>query len=217
MGRDENILANLKTGSIAEGISGIGATIVCIIGLYRIFPGIMLPIASILIGTAMLFKGGAVLSKIESIIDEDPEKSRFHTAEIGIGTTSESFGGITGIILGILSLLGITPMTLLASASIIFGVSIMVASGLDFRLNSISAMNPVHSPLAKKLCEEAVAASADMEILAGMGAVVLGILALLGFNPQTLILISMLSIGTVLFMNSLALWTRIFNVFRYRS
>jgi hypothetical protein len=117
------------------------------------------------------------------------------------------------IVLGILALLNIAPVTLLAVAAIVFGGTLLVGSTVPTRLNAISVQSNAHET-ARMLAREAVYATAAAQALVGAGAVVLGILALLGFVPWTLVLVATLAVGGAAFLTGSALLGRMMVLFR---
>ncbi|MEW5894198.1 MAG: hypothetical protein AB1650_00325 [Candidatus Omnitrophota bacterium] len=216
MSEQERALIAVGSGSIIESIIGMGAVILSILGLLDIYPVIMLSISTILIGAALLIKGSSVASKMESVVAGEPEMSKKALSQLNTGITSETIAGITGIALGILAMAGMSPQMMIGSAAIVYGAGLIFGSGIDFRLNALNLMNPVHSPQIKRVAEQAVTASADAEIFIGIAAVALGIMSVINIAPLVLQLISMLAIGSILFLTGLSLWSRVFNVFRYR-
>ena len=57
-------------GSIAEGLSGIAAVALAIIGLAHVFPLLMASIATIALGAALAFEGGAISARYAALIEE---------------------------------------------------------------------------------------------------------------------------------------------------
>ena len=216
MSEQERALIAVGSGSIIESIIGMGAVILTILGLLNIYPVIMLSISTILIGAALLIKGSSVASKMDSVIADEPEMSKKAISQLNTGVTAETIAGIAGIALGILAMAGMSPQMMLGAAAIVYGAGIIFGSGMDLRLNALNLMNPVHSPRIKRVAEGAVTASADAEIFVGIAAVALGIMSIINIAPLILQLIAMLVVGSILFLTGLSLWSRVFNVFRYR-
>jgi hypothetical protein len=55
---DKHIVESVGSGSAAEIIGGVAAIVLTILGLAHVAPGLMLPIATIAIGVALVFEGG---------------------------------------------------------------------------------------------------------------------------------------------------------------
>jgi hypothetical protein len=187
----------IVAGSMAEGIAGIGAIVLAILGLSHILPEIMLPIAAIAVGAAFLFEGGAATARFSSLLSAalSEERKDKNVREFGIGITTEFFTGVVGIVLGVLAILGVYPLILVPAAAIVFGSGLMLGSVMTARLNSLWVEATEKREIVREVTREALAASAGVQTLIGLGAVTLGILSIVGLNPLVLSLIAMLSIG----------------------
>lgn len=200
----------IATGSLAEGIVGAGAVVLSILGLLGIFPALMLYIATIAVGVALLFEGGAVTSRMKSLSDHNLI-SRSEASDIGTGMTAEFLAGLAGTVLGILALLGIAPVTLVSIAAIVYGAALVFGSGTTARVNALSFGGENAQQVAAR---ESVTSASGVQMLVGIGAGVLGILALLGNIPITLTLIAMLSIGGADLLSGGAIGSRMLSIFR---
>lgn len=200
----------LLAGTAAEGIAGIGAIVLAIIGLANRWPEYMLPIATIAVGAALLFEGGAITARFTNLLTM--ARGQVDTREFGIGMTTEFLGGIVGVILGILALVGIAPLTLVPVAAIIFGASLLLGSVAAANLNAVWASATEEREVVREVTREAVIASSGVQILIGLGAIALGILALLGFNPMVLSLVAMLSLGLSDLLSGTAIMSRIMGI-----
>lgn len=184
-------------GSVIEAAAGIGAVVLAILGLSGIIPDTLAAIGMIAAGGAFISQGGAVAtqySKAMSLSTDD----RIDAAELGGGLTAEILGGIAGATLGILALIGIQDQTLLAVAAIVFGSSLLLGSGMMARLNAISREPMAEHETADFIAREAVMATGGAQVLAGIGAGALGVLALVGIQPMTLILVALLTVGAAI-------------------
>lgn len=191
----------LAGGSAIEAIGGIAAIVLAIIGLTGLLPGDMAAIAAIVLGASLLLQGGAVMSGL-----------RHFGASAGLGgaMSAESMGGIAAIVLGVLALLGTSPAILLAAAAIALGAGLLLGAGaMPFAGGTTTSTTGT----LEEACSHAVmratsSAFASGQAFIGIGAVVLGILAVVGIAPVTLELVAFLGLGAgVLFAGS-ALGTR---------
>jgi hypothetical protein len=91
------------------------------------------------------------------------------------GPNAEWLGAVSGIILGILALMNVTPMTLLSVAVLIFGVTFLLSA-------STSA-------------ERSRSSQTDGFLLLGLSVSVMGLLAVIGISPATLVLVGLLVLG----------------------
>src|SRR5499427_6197993 len=115
-------------GGLADAIGGIATIVLAIIALAGVHPEVILPIAVIVFGAALLVQGGTMLSEYASIIF--PAGSTYPSSEqFGMGSLSTLFlVGVSGIVLGILALLGINFTILSAIAVIAFGSALLLSS-----------------------------------------------------------------------------------------
>lgn len=201
----------VATGTLAEGIAGAGAMVLAILGLVGILPLLMLYIATIAVGAALLFEGGAVSSRIRSLVGS--EAKTIEMAEIGSGMTAEFLAGAAGVALGILALLGVSPITLVSIAVIVFGGAMILGSSATARINSLS-VSRFESSTARAAAQEAIVAASGVQILVGIGSVVLGILAILGIMQVTLLLIAVLILGFADIVSGGAIGGRVLSIFR---
>jgi len=199
--QEEQAVEFLAGGSLAEVIGGAGAVVLAILGLAGILPEALTAISVIALGAALLFKGAAIAAKA-SELRHDLVASRVEEVELEGGMTAETLSGIAGIALGILSLLGVVPMVLMPVSLLAFGGGLLFASAANAELNEL-AIHGDASDRERKLIRASVKTASGSEVLVGLGAVVLGILALVGLAPLTLTLVGVLSLGgAVLFAGS---------------
>jgi hypothetical protein len=192
-------------GSISEGIVGAGAVALAILGLIGIYPSLLLEIAVIVIGAAFLIEGMTVAARFSRLLTDTG--SFRNNLDITGGMNAEFFGGITGVTLGILALLGVAPAILLSVSAIVFGATLIASGSLSTRVSDYFG---TEDPKMSRIAQEASKSSGSAEILAGLGAITLGVLALLGTLPLTLNLVSMLVIGSVILLSGSAIGSKIF-------
>jgi hypothetical protein len=195
-------------GGLADAIGGIATIVLAILALAGVHPEIIVPIAVIVFGAALLIQGGTMLSEYASIIF--PAGSTGASPEqFGVGSLSSLFlVGVAGIVLGILALLGITPAILTAIAVIAFGSALMLTSNLVrhlYMMQSSASWSGAPRAGAEVLAGEMASGSAGVQMLAGLAAIVLGILALLGINPTILTLAALIVLGATVILTGSAL------------
>lgn len=198
----------VAAGSVSEMIAGIAAIVLAIIGLAGMIPGMLLAIATIVLGVSLLLSGGSIAARYRTIESEVAE-SELETMEIGTGVTTEFAGGLAGIVLGILALIGLVPMVLIPCAIIVFGATFVLSSGLTNRLSALENYVPGGTSMSRRLSREAVEASSGVQVLVGLGGITLGILALIGFAPMVLSLVAILALAVGGSLSSVALTTRL--------
>lgn len=196
-------------GSSAEAVGGAAAIVLGILGLAEVYPLYMLPIGVIVLGVAILLEGGSLLTRYKKLL-----RSASPTTEFGGGMRLEMLGGIAGIVLGILSLLGIVPLVLCAVAAIVFGGTLLLTGSAHARLNELEGHYHGWDESTQAMAREATQTGSGLQVIVGVGAIVLGILALLGIATQILCLISLLAVGGMVLLSGAALSTKIFGSFR---
>lgn len=201
-------------GSIAEGIGGIAAALAAIIALAGVRPPMLLAVAIIAAGVALVVEGGAIASRFRILLQETAEGS---ITEIGSGITTEFIGGTAGIILGVLMFLGIYPMIMASIAVIVYGSTLLISSSTTAQMNNLLIEHTQTNRLAGVLSRQAVIAAAGVQILIGIAAVILGILALTGLEPLILSLVAILAIGVSALLSGSALAGRFISLFSPRT
>lgn len=203
-------------GSLSEGIAGCAVVVLTLLGLSGIMPALMLPVATIVMGAALLLEGGEVSARFSKLIAETGH-DRLDAAELGKGMTSELVGGIAGLLLGILSLLTQYPMYLVPVAVIVYGGTLMFGSGMTVRLNALELECEEENTKFKRIAYEAMNAAAGVEFLLGLSAVVLGIIALTGLFTTVLSLVALLLVGVTGFLTGAAVSSRVLSIFQRYS
>lgn len=209
---DIHMKEGLIGGSSVETIGGIGAVVLSIIGLAHIFSGEMLAISGIAVGAGLLFEGGAIAAEHKKLLARiAPDKIQHLNVDMGMSV--ELIGGLTAVVLGILSVLALDPQVLMPAAAVVVGAALILSSTTTQRFNALRmAADDIEGP-ALHVAREAVNASAMTQVLVGLGAVVLGILALIGIESLILTLVAFLAIGASLALSGSAIGGRLFGAF----
>ncbi len=198
----------LEIGNMPVILSGIAAAVLAIIGLAGIIPEIAVAASAIAIGASLVLVGIALGVERRHILAETVSNHvgpRLFTTGIGM----EIIAGITSVVLGILALLHIHANVLLASDAIVLGLTLLYLCGVDARMNKFRFDNPQH-----KVLRESLAGIIDAQFIAGLGAVTLGILALVRIAPLTLIQVAFLTIGVILAIKGTTLAARLVQEYR---
>ncbi len=186
-----------------EAIGGMAVVVIAIIGLAGVVPIYLSAISSIVLGAALLFEGFSLFSRLSRLVNE-PGGDRFGGLEPRGGTGAGFLASCAGIVLGVLSLLGIFPAVLLPVSAIVFGAGLILSSGTVARLNSFLVERGfADNNLSRRMADECVSAAAGGQVLVGVAAVVMGIVGVCGVYPVTLSLVAFLVLGAgVLFTGS---------------
>ncbi|HZU83613.1 MAG TPA: hypothetical protein VE987_11880 [Polyangiaceae bacterium] len=215
--RHERTVEIVGAGSMVEALGAATAVVLAILGLAGALPGYMMSIATIVLGAAILFQGGTIAARYHRLISQNvrPGGAYSGAPELTGGMTAESIAGIAGIALGILSLLGVLPVTLCAIAVIAFGAAEVLGSAAASRFNSVSVESEGLNETARGLLRETAKLSLGGQVLVGVAAIVLGILALLGVQPLTLTLVGLLGVACSVLLGGSALGARMLGIMRH--
>ncbi len=153
-----------------EAIGAIAAIALAIVGLAGVFSNTMAAIATIVIGASILSEAGAFGATYWNRAGVTGVTS----SESSGGMGADMLGGVAGIVLGILALLGVAQGTLLSVAVLVFGATFLLSSVANSNVNAFNSGG---------------------QVLVGLGGIVLGILAVIGLDPMTLVLVGLLSLG----------------------
>jgi hypothetical protein len=200
------------SGSITEALTGAAALVLAILGLVQIEVHYMIAIAAIALGAALVFDGISVGSEYSRILARSGNGA-LQSLELGGWISAQIGGGIAAVVLGILALLNLNPVMLTAIAVIVLGATIVLNSGVLTWFNAIKIGLSRDHEVAGRVAREALAAGIGTEVLVGFAASVLGILALAGIAPETLILVAMLGLGAAVLFTGSAVIGKMFSVF----
>jgi len=191
---EETSAKTVRGGSLAESVAGAVGIILAIIGLLQILPHAMLPIATIVVGLALLIEGGSIASRFAMLLKETA-RGRFETSELGVGLTTEVSGGIAAIILGILTLLNINAAALMPISAIVLGATLIFGSGITARLNHLQMSKSSENDEFREVAHEAVRVATGAQVMLGLAALVLGIIGVTGVSWMVLAYVALLCVG----------------------
>ena len=121
-------------GGFIDAVGGIATIVLAVLGLGRTAPEMMVAVATIIFGVALLIQGGAILSEYGGVIFP-PGADTANAGQFGTASLSVVFlAGTAGIILGFLALLGVNPGILRAAAIIAFGAALVLSSNSVWQL-----------------------------------------------------------------------------------
>lgn len=191
-------------GGLIDAIGGVATVVLAICGLVNLSPPILGAVATIVFGVALLIQGGAMVSEYAQVS---------FPADVD-GAAIDSFGGnslvavflvgAAGIVLGVLSLLGVQAGTLMPISVIAFGTALLLSSNAVWRLYVLrraSRLQPLSATQGggEIIASEMASGSAGLQAVAGLTAIVLGIIALAGStNDLTINLVALLVLGATL-------------------
>jgi hypothetical protein len=200
-------LQDIVAGSVMETFVAAPAFVLAALGLVGVLPAFFTAIATIAVGAGLLFAGTGVAARYADMAPEMGD-TPVHAAELNGGMTAEFTAGVSGITLGILALLHVSPSVLLASAIVVFGAGLLLGAGVTSRINALRAEYAAADGGAHRLAREAVATAVCTEALVGIGAAALGALALEGIAWMPLIPVALLGVSGTLLLGGTATWGR---------
>ncbi len=207
--REQSRMLDLLTGSSGvEALGGLAAIVLAVLGLVGVAPSYMLTIAAIVIGGTLLINGLAVATEYSRLAGGE---TRAAIAEIGGGVTMEVLCGITAVVLGVLSLLGIAPAVLMPIAAIVIGAGLALSASLPARIADLrfdAATTGLEAARPQGALGNGRFGSGGLgsgtQLMIGLGTIVLGILALVGVVPAILTLVAFLTSAVALLMTGFA-------------
>ena len=191
-------------GGFADAVGGLATIVLAIVALDGVRSDILLPIATIVFGAALLVHGGAMLSEYAHVIFPPGASTMSGSEDFSGGSLSAVFlVGAAGVVLGILALLGIEPTALTSIAVIAFGSALILSSNAIWHLHVLKRSSMTMDTRdwrvgGEVLAREMASGSAGMQALGGLAALVLGILATVGTNPTVLTIVALLVLGAVI-------------------
>ena len=194
-------------GGLIDAIGGVATIVLVICGLVGIAPPMMVAIATIVFGVALLIQGGAMLSEYTQVVFPGGVRTSSIEQMGGNSLALVFLVGAGGIVLGVLSLLGISAAVLSPVAVIGYGTALLLSSNAVWRLYVLrrasaqmeTAVGQSQYVGAEMLASEMASGSAGIQALAGLAAIVLGILALAGNTADlTLNLVALLALGSTI-------------------
>lgn len=179
--------AETSSGLFAEAVGGIATIALSIIALSGTSPDFLLAVVTIVFGAALFIEGTSLATDYARVLSAAPGLAM----QVGTGGLAAIFlSGITGIILGVLALLGIAAPVLSSVAVIVFGSALLLSSSSALNLHTIKVRLSGETMVA-----DMMSGSAGAQALVGIAAIVLGILAVAGTASPVLDLVALLVLG----------------------
>lgn len=175
--------------STLELLAAGAAIVLTIVGLTCNLTLLMCAIATIAIGVALFAHGAAVAACWNETVRR---AAPGHRHEFATGVGCEMLGGLAGGLLGVFALANCEAFVLIPIALIVFGGAILLGAHAQTSIAAVQLQ-------IGRLTIQAVEVTRSAMVLAGVGAVVLGICGLIHLaHPLTLSLIALLIVGSAL-------------------
>lgn len=184
-------------GGLVDAFGGAATVVLAIVALAGTSSDMLLAIATIVFGAALLIQSGAIVSELSAMIV--PEGGAALAENFGGGGLAIVFlAGTAGIVLGVLALIGIHPVMLASVAVIAFGSAVVFGGGSVWSVFRLKQSGQTVVSGAQIVATEIAAGSAGLQCVGGLAAIVLGILAVTGTLPATLSLVGLLIMGAAI-------------------
>jgi len=174
--QEEVSMRTVAGGALMQSIGALATLALAIAGLAGVFSTTLAAIAAVVLGAAIWMEGGALVARHRTEFFGTSTDAQ--TIAWSQRLSAEFLGGLSGVILGILALLGIVPMTLLPVVALVFGATFLFSGGAWLG----SGIQPIF----------------------GLAGVTLGLLAICGLSPLTLVLVALLCLGASTLFNGAA-------------
>jgi hypothetical protein len=181
-------------GLLTEGAAGIAVIVLTVIALAGISAGALASIATIVIGV------GLIVQAFNSAAESSKIANSGASVDLGGEVMVDCLCGVTGIVLGVLAMVGINIVHLVPSALIVFGGALLLSGAMSMRPRNVPMVAPGTEP--RLVFYQGSGAAGGMEILIGIAAIVLGILSLILAGSWVLVLVGLLAVGAALLLVS---------------
>lgn len=206
---NERDVRRIETGgSIAEAVGGIAVGVLAIISLTEATPSVVLiPIAVIVLGIALLAEGSTIAAEFRRLMGVTVDASPVGNMQAG-GITLEFLAGVDLVVLGILALIGIATEILVAVSVITAGAALVLRSGMLLEMSDLHNLMSGLPDVQRHLARSSTSGVVSIQVLCGIAAIVLGIIALVTvhFSPLLFGEIGLLVLAGAITFGS-GLWT----------
>ena len=174
---EKRLLEVESGGAAVEAVGGLAVAVLSILGLAGLASESLAAITGIIFGIAMFAEGVAIATEYSGLYAR-VSGGLMGAVELGGGMTVEIMAGGAAIVLGVLAVVGIAPLYLLPALVITGGASLLLTAGALQRLNSLKVSAAETPELAQRIMRVVTSSAAGGQMLAGVAAIVLGIVAL---------------------------------------
>lgn len=174
--------------------AALALVILGILALAKINTLLLVSIAVIVAGALLVTDSVALTQQIAGAIAAKTGHN-VNAEELPAGLNAGVLGGMSGIVLGILAILGVAPQTLIAVAAIVFGAAVLFDFGARSQAHALRMTTSETPEQSAKLALAAAASTSTAALFTGVALVTLGILALAGIASQVLIAVALLGLG----------------------
>jgi hypothetical protein len=187
-------------GLLSEGAAGIATIVLAVIALAGVSVTALASIVTIVIGVGLMVQAfNSAAERHRAILAGTASAGQ--PAEFGGEVMVDVLTGLTGVVLGILALVGINAVHLVPAALIVFGAALMLSGAIEIAPRTTSVTGTAGGQV-QITSYQSPAATGGMEIMIGIAAIVLGILSLILMSSWVLVLVGFIAIGAAMLMVS---------------
>ncbi len=188
-------------GATAASMAGIGGLVLAIFGLCGVLSAYFAPVDCIVAGLAFLVLGAVSAAWGRMFHFSEHETARDRIA-VSSGVILALAAGVAAVALGILNLVFLSTVQFGSIAVIALGLGLLWHSGVMRRVSRFTNYMIYHGIEGRRptgpMAINALSLAPLRDFLLGLGSVILGILALVGFVPLVLGLVALLVISGAL-------------------
>jgi hypothetical protein len=205
---------------LTEGAAGIAVIVLAIIGLAGSHAELLAAIATIVIGVGLMVQGFNTVAEYSRVATGGATVGQTGAEAPGIDLGGDVMvavaAGITGIVLGILGLLGIHTTYLIPAAVIVFGADLLLAGALGLARGPVAVAAQPGGPAAAKFA--GAPGASGLEIMIGVAALILGILSVVFAGSAAavagvLALVALIAIGAAMLVVSASFSSGVMHLF----
>jgi hypothetical protein len=185
-------------GLLTEGAAGIAVIVLTVIALAGIRTDVLASIVAIVIGIGLMVQA---FNSAADAVRGMPANATASQQEATFGgeIMVDCLSGLTGIVLGILALVGMNAAHLLPPALIVFGGSLLLGGAIGMRPRHVAVSSGTET---RTVTYQGPVAAYGAEVLIGLAAIVLGIVSLMLASGAMLVLVGFLAVGAALLLAS---------------
>jgi hypothetical protein len=199
----------MAAGSAAEGIVAIVGVLASLVGLTTGALYVSASVATVAIGAALVFEGGAVGARFLRSLKDDEEDS-LTKGDVWGGMTADLVAGLAGMVMGALALFDVTPGPLIGTAVIVYGAALLLGCAALVHTNDSEGGVPIRP----RGGIDTVLVAAGAQLVVGLVALVLGSLTLLRGGSFELSLVALLLVALSELASGAALGSRMVRLLR---
>lgn len=181
----------LSVGTMAAGLALV---VLGILALDKIEPTLLVSISVIVGGVLLVAESAYLTQQLARALASKPGHN-LKASELASALNAGVIGGITGMVLGILAILGVVPETLVAIAVIVFGAAVLFEFAARSQVRALRMTTGETPEQSAKLALAAAFSTGTAATFTGVSLITLGILALAGVASGVLVAVALLGLG----------------------